>query len=57
MANLKDDQRYVRLLGIVDGPGLKAQHVYVRKTDILRAAAEEVQRLLIDLLLIEEIGE
>ena len=47
------DGRYVRLRGFVAGES-KAQQVYVRKTDIIQAAAEEVKRLLVELLLIEE---
>ena len=53
MINKYKDDRYIRLVGFVEGK-TKAQHVHVRKTDIIKAAMEEMQRLFINLLLIEE---
>ncbi|KKM17204.1 hypothetical protein LCGC14_1678120 [marine sediment metagenome] len=54
--NKENDSRYIELLGF-DSEMSTPHHVYVRKTEVLRLAMEEMTRLFIDLLIEEEAGE
>ena len=55
MPSKANDSRYIELLGF-DEEMSTPHHVYVRKTEILKVALEEMTRLFTELLLIEEEG-